>query len=75
MGLPTTATIDRAAHLRALARRLESAELHLVARAGSAGVWEGPAAADCATQLLLHARMLLVQAEHLRIAASRLEHS
>lgn len=68
------APIDRAAHLRALARRLEAAELHVARRLAADGVWQGPAADECATQLLLHSRLLVAQADDLRLAASRLEH-
>ena len=69
----STSVTDRAARLRALARVLESAELHVVARLAHSGVWQGPTADRCATHLLLHSRMLRVQADHLRLAAARLE--
>lgn len=83
MALPSgTADLDvteaqiagqRASLLRSLARQLDGADLHTVARAAGCGVWEGPAADDCREHLVLYSQVLRLHAEHLRLAATQLE--
>ena len=65
--------LERAAHLRRLAREMESLRLLDLHRRAGPETWVGPTAQRCLDELLLQRRAILAAAESLRIAARRLE--
>jgi hypothetical protein len=67
------AQLARAAHLRSLARTLQSLRVLDLHRRAGPEAWIGPAAQQCFDQLVFHRRVILMAAEGLLATARRLE--
>ncbi len=70
---PGAAQLARAAHLRSLARTLQSLRVLELHRRAGPDAWVGPVAQQCLDQMVLHRRLILAAADGLLATARRLE--